>query len=97
MLVLAGAGFFCAASAQEERPQITPGERKVPRKKEAGPRALAVLQMTAKGKVSVVPVAILVNGKFYDATAYKADPVPMALDSGIIYDCLLYTSDAADE
>ena len=67
--------------AQEERPQITPGERKVPRKKEAGPRAVGVLQMAANGKTSLIPVAILVNGKFWDATAYKADPVPMALET----------------
>ena len=75
-----------AATAQEERPQITPGERKAPRKKEAGPRALAVLQLGANGKASLVPVAILVNGKFWDATAYKADPVPMALESGTVYE-----------
>ncbi|HTS36899.1 MAG TPA: hypothetical protein VMH04_14580 [Candidatus Solibacter sp.] len=80
------AGFFCRAAAQEDRPQIFPGERKAPRKKDAGPRALAVLQMAGNGKVTAVPVAILVNGKFYDATAYKADPVPMALDSGTVYE-----------
>jgi len=34
--------------AQEDRPQITPGERKVPRKKEAGPRALAVLRLSLR-------------------------------------------------
>ena len=73
-------------AAQEERPQITPGERKVPRKKEAGPRALGVLQMSANGKTSLVPVAILVNGKFWDATAYKADPIPMALETGTVYE-----------
>ena len=72
--------------AQEERPQITPGERKVPRKKDAGPRAVGVLQMSANGKTSLVPVAILVDGKFWDATAYKADPVPMALDPGTVYE-----------
>ena len=75
-----------AAGAQEERPQITPGERKVPRKKDAGPRAVAVLRMDAKGKVSLVPIAIMINGKFWDASAYKADPVPMALDSGTVYE-----------
>ena len=74
------------ASGQEERPQITPGERKVPRKKDAGPRAVGVLQMAANGKATLVPIAILVNGKFFDASAYKADPVPMALDSGNIYE-----------
>jgi hypothetical protein len=81
--------MLCAlypASAQEERPQITPGERKAPRKKDAGPRAVAVLQMSDKGKASLVPIAILINGKFWDASAYKADPVPMALDSGTVYE-----------
>ena len=74
------------ATAQEERPQITPGERKVPRKKEAGPRAVGVLQMAANGKTSLIPVAILVNGKFWDASAYKADPVPMALETETVYE-----------
>ena len=72
--------------AQEPRAQITPGERKAPKKKTSGPRAVAVLQMSAAGKASVVPIAILVNGKFYDATAYKADPVPMALEQGTVYE-----------
>jgi hypothetical protein len=73
-------------TAQEERPQITPGERKAPRKKEAGPRAVAVLQLAPNGKASLVPIAILVGGKFWDATAYKADPVPMALEPGTVYE-----------
>lgn len=84
--LLAGSIFVVAAGAQEERPQITPGERKVPRKKDAGPRAVAVLRMDAKGKVSLVPIAIMINGKFWDASAYKADPVPMALDPGTVYE-----------
>jgi hypothetical protein len=73
-------------SAQEDRPQITPGERKAPRKKDAGPRAVAVLQLSANGKASLVPVAILIGGKFWDATAYKADPIPMALEPGTVYE-----------
>src|SRR5271165_7150350 len=74
------------AGAQEERPQITPGERKVAKKKDAGPRAVGVLQMGANGKVSLVPIAILIGGKFWDASAYKADPVPMALEPGTVYE-----------
>jgi hypothetical protein len=74
------------AWGQEERPEIPVGERKVPRKKDAGPRAIGVLRMTDKGKASLVPIAILINGKFWDATAYKADPVPMALESGTVYE-----------
>ncbi len=28
----------------------------------------------------------MMDGKFYDAGSYKADPVPMALDSGVVYE-----------
>src|SRR5580765_3651154 len=86
-----GIGFLVALNgiavlAQETRPQITPGERKPKSKRSTGPRAVAVLQMNASGKTSLVPIAILINGKFWDATAYKADPVPMALDAGNVYE-----------
>ena len=63
-----------------------PGERKGSRKKAAGPRALALLRLTANGKASLVPIAILIDGKFWDATAYKASPIPMALEPGIVYE-----------
>ena len=42
--------------------------------------------MAADGKVSFIPIAILINGKFWDASAYKADPVPMALEPGTVYE-----------
>lgn len=74
------------AVAQEDRPEITPLERKLQKKKDKDPRAVALLQMSDKGKSSLVPIAILINGKFWDASSYKADPVPMALDSGTIYE-----------
>jgi hypothetical protein len=51
-----------------------------------GPRALGLIELPAKGKPHVVPIAILVNGQFYDASAYKADPVPMALWSETVYE-----------
>ena len=81
--------FLCSsfhAVAQEDRPEITPLERKLQKKKDTGPRAIALLQMSDKGKSSLVPIAILINGKFWDASSYKADPVPMALDPGTIYE-----------
>ena len=84
--LLACFGFCAVVVAQEERPQITPGERKVARKKDEGPRAVGVLQFAANGKTSLVPVAILISGKFWDATAYKADPIPMALETGTVYE-----------
>jgi hypothetical protein len=84
-VVLAGLGLLATGVAQESRPQITPGERKIG-KKEIGPRAIAVLRMDAKGKTALVPIAIMVDGKFWDASAYKADPIPMALDGGTVYE-----------
>jgi len=86
VLLACAAAWSGPAAGQEERPEITPGNRPVPRKKDAQPRAVAVLQLGANGKASLVPIAILVNGKFWDASAYKADPVPMALDSGVVYE-----------
>jgi len=84
--LLACVALPIALTAQEERPQITPGERKPTKKKDAGPRALAVVQLAANGKASLVPIAILVGGKFWDASAYKADPIPMALEPGTVYE-----------
>lgn len=84
--LLAWTASWPAAIAQEERPQITPGERRAPRKKDAEPRAVALLQLTSNGKASLLPIAILINGKFWDASAFKATPIPMALESGTVYE-----------
>lgn len=50
-----------------------------------GPRALGLIELPAKGKPHFIPIAILINGDFYDASVYKADPVPMALWSETVY------------
>lgn len=57
-------------------------------KRDAGPRALALLELSPDGTGHLVPVAIMYNGDFFDASAYKADPVPMALDSGTVYEAM---------
>ena len=56
-------------------------------RKSKGPRALALVEWPASGgSPRVIPVAILVDGRFYDASIYKADPVPMALEPGNVYE-----------
>jgi outer membrane biosynthesis protein TonB len=55
-------------------------------KPSVGPRAVGLLELAANGKGHLVPVVILYEGQFYDATSYKASPVPMALDSGTVYE-----------
>jgi hypothetical protein len=88
--ILAAAG---ARGAAQERPQLkrpeeTPAEKPAApaKKKVKGPRAVGILQLDAKGNGTLIPVAILIDGHFYDASAYKADPIPMALDSGTVYE-----------
>jgi len=58
------------------------------RKKEKGPRALAVVELPADGKSKprLIPITILVDGRFWDASIYRADPRPMALDPGNVYE-----------
>ena len=66
-------------------PEVKPPEKKKP-KKGKEPRAVGILELNSSGKGTLIPVAILIDGKFYDASAYKADPVPMALESGTVYE-----------
>lgn len=52
-----------------------------------GPRALGLIQLSPKGdKGRLIPIAIMMDGKFYDAGSYKASPVPMALDFQVVYE-----------
>ena len=44
------------------------------------------MQLLPNGKARLVPITILYDGEFYDASAYKAAPVPMALESGTVYE-----------
>ena len=56
------------------------------RKADTGPRAVGLLKIDAKGRAQLIPVAIRIDGKFYDAGAYKAAPVPMALQPETVYE-----------
>ncbi len=72
------------------------------RRPDKGPRALGLLQVLSNGKARLTPVAIMTGGNFYDAGSFKASPVPMALEPGVVYEGLrtgvsqgLFTIDAA--
>jgi hypothetical protein len=63
-------------------------------KKQKGPRALSVVAwsgdtLNPDPVTSVLqPVGIYVDGHFYDASMYHAQPAPLAIDPGVIYDVL---------
>ncbi len=54
--------------------------------KSKGPRATGLLQLPEKGKPRLIPICIMVDGRFFDAGIYKADPIPMALEGGTVYE-----------
>ncbi len=68
----------------EDATQEKPTETKK-KKNEKGPRAVGLLQLSS-GKATLIPIAVLIDGKFHDASIYKADPVPMALEGGTVYE-----------
>jgi hypothetical protein len=43
------------------------------------------VESTPKGLV-LLPISLMLDGRFYDATLYHANPVPMALDPGNVYE-----------
>ena len=47
-----------------------------------------MLELPPKGKAHLIPITILIDGKYYDASAYKAAPVPMALWSDTVYEAV---------
>jgi hypothetical protein len=83
-------GFVILAALLVALPQLSLAQYESPQvdnqKRDQGPRALALLELSANGTAHIVPVAIMIGDDFFDASIYKADPVPMALDSGTIYE-----------
>jgi hypothetical protein len=55
-------------------------------KKLTGPRALGLIEVSPSGKMTLLPVTIMIDGEFYDASAYKAAPVPFALYTDTVYE-----------
>lgn len=51
-----------------------------------GPRALGLVEIANNGQAMLVPVTVMVDGEFYDASVYKADPVPMAVEPETVYE-----------
>jgi len=68
--------------------QLSPGQASRRGTVDKGPRALGLIELAANGKAHLIPITIMYDGRFYDAGAYKAAPVPMALESGTVYEAV---------
>jgi hypothetical protein len=80
--VVVALGFFLQIAS----PPTLPAQVGHAAKTNKGPRALGLLELAPNGKARLIPIAILIDGKFYDASAYKAAPVPMALWADTVYE-----------
>jgi hypothetical protein len=60
------------------------------RKRQRGPRAIAVIRWQAdeqgNGHPVLLPIAVLDEGKIFDATVYKTSPRPMAVEADTVYE-----------
>jgi hypothetical protein len=79
-------GVICAFALAGGVPLFAQFAKK--RQVSKGPRAVGLLELAANGKAHLIPVTIMIDGKFYDAGAYKADPIPMALQPETVYEAL---------
>jgi hypothetical protein len=73
---------------QTALPPTAPAQSNRATKTSKGPRALGLLELAPNGKAHLIPITILIDGKYYDASAYKAAPVPMALWSETVYEAI---------
>lgn len=64
----------------------SPAQSSRGKKVDRGPRALGLVELAPSGKARMIPITILVDGQYYDAGAYKASPVPMALWAETVYE-----------
>ncbi len=94
--------LFTFSAARAQRPELRRPEDSssvpsgpVPAKKpKHSARAIGVLEFLPGGGVRLVPVVLLLDGKYYDASLYAANPEPLALEPGTVYEAQNYGENA---
>lgn len=74
----------------EHQPADQQQSQKRDKKSKRGPRAIAVVEFLPGGGTRLVPIALWIDGHFYDASLYGANPEPMALEPETVYQALTY-------
>jgi len=88
--LLPGFGSAQIRDRTEHKPvgQEQTDSKKKPAKR--GPRAIAVVEFLPGGSARLVPIALWINDRFYDASLYGANPEPMALQPETLYQATNY-------
>jgi hypothetical protein len=74
----------------QDQQQAKKQDKKQDKKSKRGPRAIAVVEFLPGGGTRLVPIALWLDGHFYDASLYGANPEPMALQPETLYQALAY-------
>ncbi len=69
-------------------PQDQTSAPPAPTPKKSKARAIGVVEFLPGGGIRLVPVALWYEGKYYDASLYEANPEPLALEPGTVYQAL---------
>jgi len=80
---------FAAAQQRTRNRQTdpaTPPTTTTTKKAKRGPRAIAVVEFLPNGAMRLVPIALWIEGRYYDASQYGANPAPMALEPETVYE-----------
>jgi hypothetical protein len=56
------------------------------KKAKRGPRAIAVVEFLPNGSMRLVPIALWIEGRYYDASLYGANPEPLAIEPETVYE-----------
>jgi hypothetical protein len=75
-----------AQQRSRNRETAAPPASTAPKKTKRGPRAIAVVEFLPNGAMRLVPIALWIEGRYYDASLYGANPEPMALEPQTVYE-----------
>lgn len=95
LVVFLSVSFFRAEAQRPEmrRPGSDDSTQQPPassKKAKRAARAIAVVEMLPSGGTRLVPIALWMDGKYYDASLYGANPVPLAVQPGTVYEAQNY-------
>jgi hypothetical protein len=96
MPLLLGIFLWCSFSAQAQRPELrrpqdqqsAQPDTSAAKKSKRSARAIGVVEFLPGGGIRLVPVALWYEGKYYDASLYEANPSPLAVEPGTVYQAL---------
>lgn len=94
--LLLGTALSCSLPAQAQRPELrqphdqqaAQPDANATKKSKRSARAIGVVEFLSGGGTRLVPVALWFEGKYYDASTYDANPAPLAVAPGTVYQAL---------